>query len=435
MMMNSDKYNQSNILRILLLFSGFALIILALSYNEFLLNFVDSNPPLLRATVKKIRFIQICFLSVGVIFIALSEAIRRIPRIDILTKRPLIIKMFFSFFVIIFPLFVLELSLKPFVISTTIYIRDSELGWKLRPNSEDAWGGVTVKINGKGLRGPELEYAKPSDVMRILYLGDSVTFGYKLERYEQTFPYLIEALLENRLTGKIETVNAGVGGYSSWQEYLYLEKEGIKYNPDLIVVSFVLNDITEKFGLIQFGGTHEGAQLARTVSSVSDWLIHKSSIVYFVRKIGTRIRFGSDVAQGAQQKEILDVKALAYHQSREDVQRAWRMALEDLGKIFVFSKEKGIPIILVVYPYAFQFDDLHALSIPQKIVSQYALEHEVPVIDLLPILSAKAREQGVKPVAYFLGELHLSPLGSEVVAEIIAHFIQRQGLIAHAQAR
>jgi lysophospholipase L1-like esterase len=426
-MKDKDKNYRSNIARILLLGSGFVFVLSALLYNEFFLTLLDSNPPLLEITVEKIRLVQIYFLSSGLVLIVLSECTRRISWLEDVVTKSLMTNIFFSVLIIFLPLSILELSLKPFMISTTIFMRDSELGWKLMPNSEDAWGGVVVTINGKGLRGPELNYAKSSDVRRILYLGDSVTFGYKLATYEQTFPYLIEAILEDRLTSKIETINAGVGGYSPWQEYVYLAREGIKYNPDLIIVSFVLNDVTEKFGLVKFGGTHKGKQLERSVSSVFDWLIHKSSIVYFTRKISARMRFGSNIQQGAKQKEILDVRSLIYYSDRPGVQRAWTVTLENLGKIFTFSKEKDIPILLVIFPYMFQFDDINALSAPQNIVSQYALDNEVPVIDLLPILSEK--EQGVKPEGYFLGELHLSLLGNEVVAEIIANFIRNEGLL------
>ena len=429
--LTSNNVHPSRVARALLLGSGLIFILLAVLYNEFLLTLLDSNPPLLDVTVKKIRFVQIDFLVIGLVLISLSEFVRRISWLKTLTNKPIITYMLFSFLILFLPLSILELSLKPFMISTTIFIKDPELGWRLKPNSKDAWGGVIVKINGKGLRGPELDYAKPPDVIRILYLGDSVTFGYKLENYEQTFPYRIETLLENRLTNKIETINAGVGGYSPWQEYMYLEREGIKYNPDLIVVSFVLNDITEKFGLIKFGGNHKGRQLERSVSSVFDWLFHKSSIAHFTRKIGAWIRFGGDVQQGAQRKEILDVKSLAYHPDRPDVRRAWKVTLENLDKIFAFSKEKDIPIILVIFPYIFQFDDINGLSIPQKIVKQYAFDNAIPVIDLLPILSEKIKVQGVKPEGYFLGELHLAPLGHEIVAEIIANFIQYEGLLGH----
>jgi lysophospholipase L1-like esterase len=112
------------------------------------------------------------------------------------------------------------------------------------------------------------------------------------------------------------------------------------------------------------------------------------------------------------------------------VQRAWQIVLEDLGKIFAFSKENHLPIILVVFPYRFQFKDIHTLAIPQSVVSQYARDHQVPVLDMLPLLDARAKAQGIKPTDYFLDINHLSPMGHQVVAEFLADFIRREGLVA-----
>ncbi len=94
------------------------------------------------------------------------------------------------------PLALLELALRPFAAASeplpTIFLRDDTPGWRLKPNAEDLWGNVRVRVNGKGLRGPELDYAKPSGVSRILYLGDSVAFGFMIQRWEQTFPHLVQ---------------------------------------------------------------------------------------------------------------------------------------------------------------------------------------------------------------------------------------------------
>lgn len=425
-----NQYTRSPIARGLLLVAGLIFIISALLYNEWLFNFLDANPPLLPATVKKIRLVQVCFLVLAFVLIAVSELVRRLSWLSNLMQRTWVTNLLLTALVVIVPLILVELALKPFMLKTTIFVQDHELGWKLKPNAEDAWFGVMIKINGKGLRGPELDYMKPSEVMRILYLGDSVPFGYRMKSYEQTFPYRAEAFLEDQLGRQIETINAGVGGYSPWQEYIYFVKEGIKYHPDLVVVSFVINDVIEKFKLKKFGGPHEGVQLYRTVSSTYDWLVRTSSIAYYARELGARIRFGRDIHQGAQQQEALQVESLVYHADRPDVQRAWQIVLEDLGKIFAFSKENHLPIILAVFPYRFQFEDIHTLAIPQTVVSQYARNHQVPVLDMLPLLDERAKEQGVKPTDYFLDINHLSPIGHQVAAELLADFIRREGLAA-----
>lgn len=66
----------------------------------------------------------------------------------------------------------------------------------------------------------------------------------------------------------MEAINAGVGGYSAWQEYEYLRSRGVTLDPDMVVVGFVLNDVTENMDLVQFAGRWEGAQLLQSYYSL-----------------------------------------------------------------------------------------------------------------------------------------------------------------------
>lgn len=426
--------------RELLLCFGSIFILTASIYNEFLLALFNQERPLDAGTLTNIRHAQVKFLVIGLtLIVAADSVIIRVSWLESIAKKDSTTKLLLATLPILTLIAILEFSLEPFARIrrglTTIYVKDSELGWKLKPNAEDLYGGMPVRINGKGLRGPELNYAKQAGVKRILFLGDSVTFGYKLKSYEQTFPYLIESLLKDKSGYSVESINSGVGGYSPWQEYLFLAKEGIKYNPDLIVVSFVLNDVTEPLGLVKFGGSGEGWQLEHTVSGAVEKLLESSSVAYFARKLSARIRFGNDIQQGAELKEKTTVKEMVRHPDRPDIQEAWGITLENLRKIFDYAKAEDLPLFLVIFPFTFQFDDVTNLSTPQKILSKYAYDNKVPVIDLLPILAKKMAEEGSKPGDYFLDEDHLSPVGSEIVAEILANFIQQAGFLSHDRVK
>ena len=123
------------------------------------------------------------------------------------------------------------------------------LGWQLIPNHE-GWHrtkeyAILEKTNSKGLREEELAYEKADDVKRILFLGDSFAEGYAVE-LEERFSEKLGTMLNNRQNGGkpiFETINAGVGGYSTDQEYLFYIQEGYKYDPDLVVLMFYMNDI------------------------------------------------------------------------------------------------------------------------------------------------------------------------------------------------
>ncbi len=68
--------------------------------------------------------------------------------------------------------------------------------------------------------------------------------------------------------------------------------------PELVVVSFVLNDVTEKFRLIKFGGADRGAQLMHAISPFHLWLIENCSIAYFAGKLVARSILGPNIQRG-----------------------------------------------------------------------------------------------------------------------------------------
>ncbi len=123
---------------------------------------------------------------------------------------------------------------------------DSILGWKPRSNcssdgnvGSDGVTKISYTTNSLGARGnQEIPFAKKNK-MRILFIGDSFTWGEDVQDSE-TFP----ALLQNKLGNDFEVVNLGVHGYGLGQSLLRLETEGVKYNPDLVILGFFMPDIT-----------------------------------------------------------------------------------------------------------------------------------------------------------------------------------------------
>lgn len=122
------------------------------------------------------------------------------------------------------------------------------IGHVHRPNKSMELMDVMVDINSDGHRDKEYPIEK-GDKYRILFLGDSLTFGWGVKQ-EETFATLIEENLNS--DSPTEVINFGTGNYNTEQEVnLFLEK-GLKYNPDKVVLFYFINDaeITpEKSGL------------------------------------------------------------------------------------------------------------------------------------------------------------------------------------------
>jgi hypothetical protein len=117
-----------------------------------------------------------------------------------------------------------------------------QCGSILRPNAEGVWkkeGFAHIKINSKGLRDYEYPFEKPDNTVRILILGDSFTTALQVE-LEQTFHKILEKLLNSHddFPKKFEVINVSQPNYGTAEEYLRLNYDGLKYEPDLVILAF-----------------------------------------------------------------------------------------------------------------------------------------------------------------------------------------------------
>ncbi|MDP8257395.1 MAG: SGNH/GDSL hydrolase family protein [Candidatus Alcyoniella australis] len=416
---------------------GLLLLVAALLYNPWLLRAVLPSGVIVPQLTQLVpSIIGLALSGLSLLLIARLIGRLRIGAWLFERKRSLDLLLFVA--ALLVPLMVSELYLRPFAQfarKTTIFLPDHELGWKLRPGAVDTWARVDVRINAKGLRGPELEYAKPVGVKRILYLGDSLTFGYGIRSYGYTFAYQVQRLLAQSPDCRVQTINAGVDGYSPWQELIYLQREGLKYDPDLVVLGFVLNDVVEKYVLTRYGGTGVGFQLMQSYVSLTDRLCNISGLMYFARRLSARIRLGEDVQRGAQQQQLLQIRDLIRNPNDPLVKKAWAETLANVDGIVRLCKEREIALLIVVFPFTIQFQDMQQMNEPQLRMIEYAGERGVPVIDMLPLLAQRAEQSGLTIDQLFLDGCHPSHAGHRIVAEIIAQRLMDQGLPAGCPRR
>ena len=150
---------------------------------------------------------------------------------------------------------------------------------RLSPGYTGWFAGVPVKINQLGLRDPrEYSLEKSPRTVRILVLGDSVTFGHG-SVYEHTYPFLLEQKLRAwRPNVDWQVWNAAVPGYNTSQELAQLLEVGPRFKPDLVIVGFYENDFVGNYAV----GPPTAA--ARLRSSVLSWMYgHVYSIELYKR--------------------------------------------------------------------------------------------------------------------------------------------------------
>jgi len=105
---------------------------------------------------------------------------------------------------------------------------------------------VLVTTNKAGFHDVEHELEKFPDRYRIVVLGDSYIEALQLP-IDQGFTQQLEQLLGHSITKRrVEVINLGVSGSGPAQYYRILEKKGLIYKPDLVVMAvFPDNDFRD----------------------------------------------------------------------------------------------------------------------------------------------------------------------------------------------
>lgn len=115
-----------------------------------------------------------------------------------------------------------------------------KLLYKPSPGMANQAYGVWNRINSAGFRDREFDRQKPAAVKRIVFLGDSVVYGYGIES-EGTIPKQLEKIF--RENGQpVEVLNFGVSGYETEQSVEFFKTAALAFQPDLVIVGYTLND-------------------------------------------------------------------------------------------------------------------------------------------------------------------------------------------------
>ncbi len=130
------------------------------------------------------------------------------------------------------------------------WCHDPLLGWANVANVSGRFRhpNFTVRVdhNELGLRDASYPLVRTAGKQRLLVVGDSFAWGYGVERNER-FSELIEA----RQPGW-EIINAGVSGYGTDQQYLYLLHQGLKFSPDIVLVLLHDNDFENNLHTVEY---------------------------------------------------------------------------------------------------------------------------------------------------------------------------------------
>jgi len=279
----------------------------------------------------------------------------------------------------------------------------------LQPNALSVESSIEYKINSKGLRDHEYDYEKSPETYRILALGDSVTMGFGVN-IEDVYVKRIENLLKKD-DENYEVVNLGVGGYNVWHEFHYLKKEGLKYNPDMIIFGFIFNDLEQDVQKMVKEIPEEKTSCVISYTGIKI----PCKLKHFLKSIRIltffKYRINNIFLKDDEKDYFLDLY-------KEDS--------DGFGNIFhdiaAFSEESGIPVVFVIFPLVvedygnYPYDYLH--SIVKEELESSGLEF----VDLLDAYSESSKSFYISK----LDRCHPNKEGHLVAGDVVYDYLKRR---------
>jgi hypothetical protein len=119
--------------------------------------------------------------------------------------------------------------------------------------------------NSIGLRGSrEYQYTKSTEY-RLLFLGDSFTYGHGVDDND-TFASLVETNL-HAWGLQAEVINAGVSGTGTEYALNFFLKRGLRYRPDIVSLFFMTNDFVDNANHRYYTVTPENTLIPRPLGN------------------------------------------------------------------------------------------------------------------------------------------------------------------------
>lgn len=319
-------------------------------------------------------------------------------------------------------------------------------------------------FNKEGMNDVDHEERKPEGVYRIAVIGDSYVEAMQFP-LEQAFFRVMERKLQAQ-GHKVEVLAFGVGGFGTLQEYYLLRDFAFRYEPDLVVLSFLTyNDIRnnsfelEKSLDMPYAVLNESGQLEfpefklrkeyvqAFESPLRTLVFERSHLIRFIYRLSNQsVKFRNFLAFFHLHTPAVDdgqTKDISHEVYFSDLSQAWKDAWDVTGALIskmkdeaeknnaqfmIFSlsneaqlSEDNFQRIKAGYP-GVEMDS----EVPERRVSEIMEREGIKHFSALPSMKQLAQEGvTVHPVCHG----HWSPEASNLAGEQLANYIKEEFLV------
>jgi len=357
-----------------------------------------------------------------------------------MSKKRLIKVLVFPTIGIFLSLIIIELllSITKIIPMVPHFTHQSEiLGFEHIPNTKGTYSSqeflVNVNINNQGFRhDSDVSTSRREGIKRIALVGDSFVEGVQVDLNKTAGIRLEENLNFDSKTEKYEVLNFGVSGYGMDQKFLYLKKNVLAFQPDLVVLFFASNDLDDvrKNNIVKINDKNElefdkFPQENKYVTRIKDLLRH-----FYIANVLFRVKTNIHFKTNQISSETRIPTEYQLYQGKMDNQSAYYF--EIIKKLIIQSKkitgDSGTKLLLVggvdktqtVNSYPNKFTDQYNVSnfepdFINNLLGGFAQENNIEYLDLLPVFKKVNNPADL----FFAKDGHWSQYGHEVVAEAL----------------
>lgn len=298
---------------------------------------------------------------------------------------------------------------------------DPELGFEFVPGWSGTMGSTVVSINSLGLRDEEVTPERATQELRIMALGDSMTFGAGVP-LEESYPKQMERLLHGRGGIPVRIINAGIGGYNTRQEVIRFQRLAPKLQPHVVMVGFVLNDIEEY--LLDIRGQLTQMALPPGPLGWMLWFRYYTYVGRFLTEPMKQLVYMAGVWDFDDENARVNEQ---WKNSRELVRRSQA----ELLSLKQRTEPNGIRMVVLLFPNKQQVLCQTCTTFkPQEEMASFCVTNGIPVLDMM----AQLRAGDDRAKLFFHPEPehqdgHYTTAGYTIVAKAVVEFLSTSGVL------
>ena len=302
--------------------------------------------------------------------------------------------------------------------------------------------------NALGYRGDDVMVPKPAGVFRIVCLGGSTTYDSDIEDWTSAYPSQLGRVLRERGYARVETVNAGAAGWTSWESLIDFELRVLDLEPDLVIVHDALNDVHPRFVWppVLYRGDASGYRAPNASGLFMPSILEYSTLLRILM-----IRAGW-ITSHADLSRTIDRLAPSYYgdlwrdQKREgvypqgifkEIDGAKMLAANDpryfvrnLDSLIGVAGANRVKVVLMSFPYSPDFPEEPRVSTPEY--HRAIAEHNTALRDLARKRGASFFDLGAQfptDKRYFTDGRHQNADGAKLKAGMIADYLVSEQLL------